>query len=260
MQYRKEDAESFFVRNTDKSFEQSEFWKISSVLPQPKKNGPWICGGVFRRIVTRQNLFNGDIDFFCRDPLQKIILIKKLKKLNNSISPEIKIQPLKSTKWATTFQVRFPWNTVPGSMPVGISIKVQVIHGNYWNSIEGCMDSFDFSVCQYGYNGTDIISSGRAIWDMRNNEASIIKDIDSLIKNKKYAELRSLVNRSQKLELESFKINKREILKIEHFLNNLTNEDLAESYSNMTSEYEGLFGILKIRTIFDFFSKRKEAA
>jgi hypothetical protein len=123
--------------------------------------GPWIAGGAVRRTITGEKL-DSDFDFFFANEQQatdfETLLINRGALLQH-----------KNEKNSTYI---LPAEPVPdllhqdGSDVILPEIKIQVIKFRYYNSAEEVIDSFDFTLTQFAYDGKFIYMGDFSLWDV----------------------------------------------------------------------------------------------
>jgi hypothetical protein len=163
MEYAKENIDEFFIKIRDKEFKDLPLGNLLTALPACNLCGPWVCGGALRRTLDggHNTIYKGDIDYFCYSKEQAEFLKRKVTQLG------LKVFKKAESAWASTYKVVFPSKTLARPFK---SIDVQVIHGNYWSSIQECMDSFHYTICQFGYDGSNIYYTGVGMWDIKVRE------------------------------------------------------------------------------------------
>lgn len=141
----------------------SELFKIAKCLPKLHAGGPWIAGGSVWRTVNNEPLINCDVDvfFICKEQYEEMCAKMKSYPYVNNILSE------KKNKWNTTFQL----HVNEGSF--NKTIDVQFIGMSYYNRLEKLLNSFDFPVCQFGYNGKDILVGEKSLSDLQKRQLSI---------------------------------------------------------------------------------------
>jgi len=141
----------------------SELFKIAKCLPKLCEGGPWIAGGSVWRTVNNEPLINCDVDVFfpCKEQYEEMrSKMNSYPYVNNILSE-------KKNKWNTVFQI----HVNEGSF--NKTIDVQFVGMSYYNRLEKLLNSFDFPVCQFGYNGRDIIMGEKALSDLQKRQLSI---------------------------------------------------------------------------------------
>lgn len=150
----RDNAIQFLSRFTD--VDEVEFLKVLKELPAVSPQGPWLAGGAIRRTLIGMNL-DSDFDFFFHDVDQlavfrKAIESKGAKKTANNEHAETYI--LKIT---------------------GKDRIIQLIKMGFYESAEQLLDSFDFTVTQLAYDGTDFIFGKYTLWDLSRKRLALHK-------------------------------------------------------------------------------------
>ncbi len=143
--------EVFWARYGKRKFQEDDFFKAISCLPSAKESGPWIAGGSVRRLVSGMAQ-DSDFDFFFRDQAQldefNADMISRGAKVANS----------------NEFNISYRLYSAAG-LP---TLKVQAIRIRFFPTLEAAIDSFDFSLCQCGYDGTLLHFGMWTLWDLAN--------------------------------------------------------------------------------------------
>lgn len=109
----------------------------------PRPEGPWICGGFFRRILLNQKR-DSDVDYFFKNP-------KQLKQF---------LLDATSGGWEETARSDTAITLKKG----GRVAQASIIH--YYASIEAVLNSFDFTITQVGFDGKDLVFGPYTLWDI----------------------------------------------------------------------------------------------
>lgn len=143
----------------------SDLLKIANYLPKCGVGGPWIAGGSVWRTVNNEPLNKCDIDVFFHDKEQ----------LNDAMTqmdgyPLVRniLQKTKN-KFNTTYKIhanRGVFNK---------TIEVQFIHMKFHKSLDALLQSFDFTVCQFAWNGENIYAAPKSIDDLKSRLLRIYK-------------------------------------------------------------------------------------
>lgn len=143
----------------------SDLLKIVNYLPKCGVGGPWIAGGSVWRTINNEPLNKCDIDVFFHDKEQ----------FNEAVTqmdgyPFIR-NVLKKTKnkWNISYKIhanRGVFNK---------TIEVQFICMKFHKSIDALLQSFDFTVCQFVWNGENIYAASNSIDDLRSRLIRIYK-------------------------------------------------------------------------------------
>jgi hypothetical protein len=150
-------TEEIVSRLPQESLNSTDLGKAIARLPKLSVAGPWLAGGSIRRTVANQEQ-ESDFDFFFLNAEQVLQFSKDLvafgavEKSRNEqnilfIMPS-KIEIVDDRK------IHHP------------ELKIQLINFRYYNGIEEVLDSFDFTLCQFGFDGTHFYASDFALWDV----------------------------------------------------------------------------------------------
>lgn len=153
---------TFWDRYGRSEYDATEFAKALKRLPAVSPSGPWVAGGSVRRLISRLEQ-DSDYDFFFRDQAQLDTFAEDMKKRGAIVDndndfnitftlPKQKAQPVDEDKFE-------------GGGP---ELKVQAIRIAFFESLDAVIDSFDFSICQCGYDGNDMVFGQWALWDIAN--------------------------------------------------------------------------------------------
>ena len=147
---------------------ESEFFKIIKSLPPIGDNGPWVAGGSVWKSIEGIPLAC-DIDFFfqskqqCESWYRTILSIPYYHRiLSESVS----------NSYNTTFKYCVPFGTK--NKP----FTLQLVSFKFFKDMENLLDSFDFTACQFGFDGKHLYTGNTSIDDLRNREI-IINNISS---------------------------------------------------------------------------------
>lgn len=145
----------FLLRQT--TLQEVELFKLFSdkILPIPEKDKFWIAGGAIRRTITNQPL-ETDVDyFFKRDALDYDFKGHLLDMLGKSV------EILRQTDINTTYKVNYLNNENQRK-----EIKIQEIFVNGYDSPEELLKSFDFTICQFAYDGENLYAGDYSFHDL----------------------------------------------------------------------------------------------
>jgi hypothetical protein len=150
----------YWARYGKMEFEDTDFARALERLPAISAVGPWVAGGSVRRLVMSMAQ-DSDFDFFFKDEAQFTAFCDDMKKRGASIEnenafnitfilPKVKAKPIGDDEFS----------------PSGPELKIQAIRIAYHETLAAVLDSFDFSLCQCGYDG-DILMFGQfSLFDM----------------------------------------------------------------------------------------------
>lgn len=135
--------------------DECPLFEILPALPPPGPNGPWIAGGAIRRTLACQKL-DSDVDYFFRDADQR-------EAFNTAITKTGRVA--RRNAHAITYSVAHKDSAV----------IVQAISIGYYATIEDVLDSFDFTITQFGYDGADLVCGEFALWDLARKRLALHK-------------------------------------------------------------------------------------
>lgn len=150
----KDNAVQFLERFTD--IESLEFLNVLAELPDLSKEGPWLAGGALRRTLIGMDL-DSDFDFFFRDAKQLVKFRVELKASGAKL--------IRETEHTETFMMKV----------CGKDRVIQLIKMSYYESPEEVIDSFDFTITQVAYDGTDIYFGAYTLWDLPRKRLALHK-------------------------------------------------------------------------------------
>jgi hypothetical protein len=150
----------FFARSSDVLPEEHELLKALERLPAVSDVGPWLAGGALRRTLLRQPL-DSDFDFFFASEGQFNLFCERIKAAGG--------WQVSKNEHSTTFRL-------PSVAPKSIGedefseyqpeIEVQAITTQWYDSLEAVLDSFDFTLCQFGFDGVRLVCGDYSLWDL----------------------------------------------------------------------------------------------
>lgn len=151
---------TFFARSSDVLLADNELFRALGRLPSLSENGPWLAGGALRRTLLRQSL-DSDFDFFFASQGQFDAFVSEVKNSGGWVVSE--------NEHNTT--MRLP-STAPEPVgedqfsPYSPEITVQAIKTRWYDSLREVLDSFDFTLCQFGYDGALLVCGDYSLWDL----------------------------------------------------------------------------------------------
>ena len=134
----------------------SELFRILRKLPKPDESGPWIAGGSIWKAIEAMPL-NCDLDFFFASPQQHEVYMRIMRSIPyvNHIVSE------KKNDYNTTFGFHVYDNGYNKTVPI------QYVTFRYAPSIEGILEQFDFTVCQFGTDGKTLFTGDESFEHLR---------------------------------------------------------------------------------------------
>ena len=145
----------------------NDFLEIMAELPPVGKGGPWLCGGAIRRVVA-DGENTSDFDYFFADKSQVDTFTSWMQQHGGTI--------VRTTATNTTWSLK--------------KHAVQQISLRYYGSIEEVLDSFDFTICQFGWDGEMLAVGPYALWDLGRKKLALHKltyGVSTLRRLMKYA-------------------------------------------------------------------------
>jgi hypothetical protein len=145
----------FLARFNDEP-EELPFFKTAAELPSPHTAGPWIAGGAIRRTLSGMPL-ESDVDYFFASVEQKDAFVADVEARGGWI--------ISDKEHAVTLGLKVEHATV----------ILQAVTMAYYASIEAVLDSFDFTITQFGYDGTDMVCGEFSLWDLARKRLALHK-------------------------------------------------------------------------------------
>lgn len=143
------------------NFENTQLAKMMDRLP-PIGNayGVWLAGGSVRRTLSGDKL-DSDYDFFFKDEDSMNNFIKELeeygaKKLKENDKNKMFIMPSDIEE----NEVEYFDNIYQPEL------KIQCINFQFFSDMEAVLNSFDFTICMFGYDGTNFFTGDYSLWDL----------------------------------------------------------------------------------------------
>lgn len=121
------------------------------------QNGAWCAGGAIRRTIANMPL-DSDFDFFFKSADALAEWETKLPK--------------------TLVRLRETQHHVHWRGPVGdsaVPVDIQAIRFRYYDSAEAVIDSFDYTITQFALDGTELVTTPYALWDLGRRRLAIHK-------------------------------------------------------------------------------------
>lgn len=144
------------------TFEETGLHQVLRYLPKVSPDGPWLAGGAVRRTLDRTPL-DSDFDFFFKNEEQKNKFAEQLREEDGAF--QVFENEFNAT-YLMPAQI-IPHDEVPEwNKGVTPEAKIQLIHFRYYNSAEEVIDSFDFTLSQFAYDGENIYMADFAMWDV----------------------------------------------------------------------------------------------
>jgi hypothetical protein len=138
-----------------------DFFAKMEVLPKVSEDGPWIAGGALRRTIKGQSA-DSDFDFFFKSEQQLKFFEATLATLN----VKSKTENENNLQYVVTCEIKRQVENNTQVIHKNVDIIVQLIKVRYYNSLEEVLDSFDYTICQFGYDGKKLVCGDYALYDL----------------------------------------------------------------------------------------------
>lgn len=132
--------------------------RVVEIKEKLSVKGSWLAGGAIRRTIIKQPL-DSDFDFFFTDVDAKNNFVK-----NAESKGFVKTR---ETKHHTQLEGIIPDSKLP--------IIIQAINFQYYTSLDDVLDSFDYTVTQFGFDGENLVTTPYALWDLGRKRLAIHK-------------------------------------------------------------------------------------
>lgn len=167
------DIREFLARSTDREFDETTLAKTLAGLPSLSATGPWLAGGSLRRTLLRQEP-DSDFDFFFKnaDQLQ-------------AFATELDVKGFEKIR-ETEHHLHYRGRVGDSALPV----DVQLIRFAFYADANAVIDSFDFTICQFAFDGKALTAGDYSLWDLGRKRLAVHKvtfPVSSMRRVLKYA-------------------------------------------------------------------------
>lgn len=152
------DIREFLARSTDREFENTTLAKTLAGMPPLSAEGPWIAGGALRRTLLQQEP-DSDFDFFFRTADQLAEFTAVLDRMG--------MEKIRETEHHVHYRGRVGDSAIP--------IDVQCIRFAFYADAMAVIDSFDFTICQFAFDGTNLTTGDYSLWDLGRRRLAVHK-------------------------------------------------------------------------------------
>lgn len=166
-------ATEYFPRILGTAWEETALFSVLSLLPPVSAKGPWLAGGALRRTIAAAPL-ESDFDFFFASQEQM-----------TAFTAQLSGKALSKTKETEHHE---QWEGYLSE--IDRRVVVQCIKFQFYQLAEDVIGSFDFTICQFAYDGDSIYASDYAMWDLGRKRLAINKitfPVSSMRRLLKYA-------------------------------------------------------------------------
>jgi len=145
-----------FLSRFNNDVENMEILKVMDELPDIKDEGVWLAGGAIRRTLNH-DLLDSDFDFFFADQGRLRDYRDKLK-----------------SKGAKELHKNDHQETL--SIKVGDkTYLIQLVKIGYYKDVAALLDSFDFTITQFAYDGENLYCGDYSLWDLPRKKLALHK-------------------------------------------------------------------------------------
>lgn len=148
----------FLARSTDKPFDETTLAKVLAGLPGLSTSGPWLAGGSLRRTLLGQEPAS-DFDFFFRDADQLAAFATDLDARG--------FAKIRETEHHMHYRGRIGDD--------GFPVEVQCIRFAFYQNASAVVDSFDFTICMFAFDGETLTVGDHALWDLGRKRLAVHK-------------------------------------------------------------------------------------
>lgn len=163
----------FLARSSDDKFEELTLIKVLAGLPALGSTGPWLGGGALRRTILGIEP-DSDFDFFFRDAAQL-----------SEFGADLERRGFYKVR-ESEHHIEYRGNIGGAGMPRDI----QCIRFAFYQNVEAVIDSFDFTICQFAFDGAKLTAGEFALWDLGRKRLAVHKltyPVSSMRRMLKYA-------------------------------------------------------------------------
>lgn len=179
-------------------FTKLEITNLKHELPDFGIEGAWIAGGAVRDAIL--GVERSDIDVFCNSYSIADKFKAKLLETSEQLYSSANVTGFKHPKWGT----------------------IQLIL-RFYPSIESCLDSFDFTICQFALDKNKIICGAEGLVHLFKKELVVHKLGKETVFNS--------LERTQKYIKKGFSLSSPEFIKIAKEIHHLTEEELYKQFN-----------------------------
>jgi len=169
----------------------SEFFTILKHLPAIDSDGPWVAGGSVWKSIENIPL-ECDIDVFFKSDRQCEKWFRTL--LSLPYAHRIVSDP-KSNQYNTSLKYHVHHKGY------NKTITLQLVSFRFFDNIKALLDGFDFTACQFGFDGNALYSGDTSLDDLRNREIifnNVLDNVATGIHIEKYTKIGFKIPASQK--------------------------------------------------------------
>lgn len=141
-----------FTLFTDRHGLGEELFKFLKLLEIKLGDGVWLAGGAIRRTIQGAKL-DSDFDFFFQSE-------EKFQEFLNLILKGGRVELLEHTKTEHNEQLKVK------SIVNNQEYILQLIKIDYYPTLADCLETFDYTICQFGLDGETLYAGDFSLWDL----------------------------------------------------------------------------------------------
>lgn len=139
----------------------SDFSTVLRHLPPIDADGPWVAGGSVWKTIEKIPVESSDIDFFFKSAEQSERWFRTL--LSMPYVHRIVSEP-KANDYNTSLNYHVHYRNF------NKTIKIQLISFAFFKDVAELLNGFDFTTCQFAFDGRNLFSGETSFDDLRNRE------------------------------------------------------------------------------------------
>lgn len=163
----------FLARSTERAFDDTTLAKLLAAMPSIGPEGPWLAGGSLRRTLLQREP-DSDLDYFFKDADQLSAFVADLEKRG--------FEKVRETEHHVQYRGRIGDS--------GLPVDIQCIRFAFYADAAAVIDSFDFTICQFAFDGENLTVGEYALWDLGRKRLAVHKityPVSSMRRVLKYA-------------------------------------------------------------------------
>lgn len=138
--------------------EDTDFESLLKFIPKPSpESNYWIAGGALRRTLIKQKL-DSDVDYFFRNDEGLLAFRTRLETLVEDGT--IVIKEAIVNEHNTQYRLEYMDEAGPAT------VIIQAITIRFYPTVEDLLDSFDYTICQFAYDGEGFFCGDYALTDL----------------------------------------------------------------------------------------------
>lgn len=152
------DLRDFLARSTEAEFSATTLASVLTWLPVLSPEGPWLAGGALRRTLLGKEP-QSNFDFFFRD-------VAQLQAFEDRIAAS-GLSKVRETEHHKHYRGLLGEDPTPRD--------IQMIRFAFYPDAAAVIDSFDFTICQFAFDGTTLTVGDVSLWDLGRKRLAVHK-------------------------------------------------------------------------------------